>query len=362
MTEIRSISKHPMTATSTKYTEQIERTAREWFVLMQSDTVADAEKTSFEEWLNDRPEHRVAYQQLDTIWDQLAVLAETPEGARLRRSVEAASEGGRFGRLFRPASSGGFFFNRPLAAAAAVALFAVCAGLLWFRGGNEIAPELTYATATSEIRVVQLSDGSQVTLGAESELRVAFSEDLRALTLLDGEAFFDVTSDPERPFVVEVNDIYVKAVGTKFDVHKRYAGTNVAVLEGRVKVATNTGAAQTDATPLFLSAGEQVSKPQDGAFTDVGSVSELEFGAWRNGRLVFRDAHLIDVVTDANRYFEGSISLQASDIYEERVNLTLRTDQIDQLPAMLELMDLPIEVRESPGGRITIGPAADGNP
>ena len=357
-----------MTATSTKHTEhtehteRIERDAREWFVLMQSDTVSDTEKSGFEDWLNKRSEHRLAYRQLDTIWDQLAALAESPEGARLRRSVEAASEGGWFGRLFRPAASGGFFFNRPLGAAAAVALFAVCAGLLWFRGGGEIAPELLYATATSEVRAVQLPDGSQVTLGAESELRVAFTEDSRVLTLLDGEAFFDVTNDPERPFVVEVNDIYVTVVGTKFDVHKRYAGANVAVLEGRVQVATNTSNAHTVATPLFLSAGEQVSKPQDGAFTDVGSVNELEFGAWRNGRLIFKDAHLIDVITDANRYFEGSILLQVSDTFDEKVNLTLRTDQIDQLPAMLEMMDLPIEVRESPGGRITIVPAAGGNP
>ena len=75
-----------MTVTSTEHTEhteQIERDAREWFVLMQSDTVADTEKSGFEDWLNKRPEHRLAYRQLDTIWDQLAVLAETPEGARI---------------------------------------------------------------------------------------------------------------------------------------------------------------------------------------------------------------------------------------------------------------------------------------
>ena len=348
-----------MSAESNKHIERLERDAREWFVVMQSDAVADTEKARFDDWLNERPEHRRAYEQLDTIWGQLASLAETPEGAALRRSVEAAADDGWFGRFFRPASSGGFFFNRPLGAAAAVALLAVFAGFAWFGGGVEVAPELRYATGTGEVRAVRLADGSEVTLGGEHEGRVAFTEDSRMLTLLEGEAFFDVTSDTERPFVVAVNDLSVTVVGTKFDVHKRYAGASVAVLEGRVQVAA-TGAAQ--AAPLLLAAGEQVSKPQDGAFTDVEAVSELEFGAWRNGRLIFKDTHLIDVITDANRYFEGSISLQASDMFEEKVNLTLRTDQIDQLPAMLEMMDLPIEVRELPDGRIAIVSEAGGNP
>ena len=262
----------------------------------------------------------------------------------------------------RPESSGGFFFNRPLGAAAAIAVFAAAVGALWLRGGSEAVPEVLYATATGEVRMVELSDGSRVTLGGESQIRVAFGNESRMLTLLDGEAFFDVTRDPERPFVVAVNDIQVTVVGTKFDVHKRYAGADVAVLEGRVQVAAgNTGTTQPNVPSLLLSAGEQVSKPQDGTFTDVEPVNELEFGAWRSGRLIFKDAHLIDVITDANRYFEGSISLQVDDLFDKKVNLTLRTDQIDQLPAMLEMMDLPIEIRESPAGRITIIPAAGGN-
>ena len=349
-----------MNSNSTQHSEKIERAAREWFVLLQSDTVADAERVQFEEWLNNRPEHRLAYQQLEVIWRQLAALSTTPAGARLRRSVDA-HERSWIGRLMRPAASGGLFFNRPLGAAAALLVASLFAGALWLQRASQIEPELRYATDTGEIRVVELSDGSKATLGAESAVQVAFTRDSRVLTLLDGEAFFDVVSDPKRPFVVEVNDVSVTVVGTKFDVRKRYAGTNVAVLEGRVHVATNGGDEDIDTTPLLLSAGEQVSKARDGLFAEVEPVNELELGAWRNGRLIFREAKLIDIVTDANRYFDGSISLQANEIFDQPLTFTIRTDQIDQLPAMLAASNLPIEVRESASGRITIVPATGGD-
>ena len=345
-----------MNATSEKHSEQIEHAAREWFVLLQSDGVTDAEKDRFDDWLQARPEHRLAYLQLDGIWGQLAMLSATPEGARLRHSVESVSASSWFGRFLRPASSGGFFLNRPLGAAAAFVLLAAFAGLVWLQSTSEPEIELQYATDTSEVRVVKLLDGSEVTLGAESEVLVTFDGQSRTLELLEGEAFFDVASDPQRPFVVEVNDIRITVVGTQFDVRKRYAGASVAVLEGQVQLAQIVGTRNTDTAQLLLSAGEQVLKPQNGEFTDVKAINAVELGAWRNGRLIFKDTHLIDVITDANRYFGGSISLEVRDIYEERVTLTLRTDQIDQLPDMLANV-LPIEVRKSPDGRITLIPS-----
>ena len=339
---------------ASQHSGRIEREAREWFVLLQSGSLTVAQRQEFDAWLAAQPEHNVAYEQLTGIWARIATLAVTPEGDRLRRSVRSASARSWFGRLLRPASSGGFFFNSPLGAAAAVALLAVSAGFVWLQSGSEPVTELRFATSTSEIREVQLPDGSQVTLGAESELQLAFDEQTRSVTLLGGEAFFDVTSDPQRPFVVAVNDMRVTVVGTRFDVRKRFAGASVAVLEGRVQVApSDTGVSPAG---LLLSAGEQVSKPLNAGFTAVRSVSAVEAGAWRNGRLIFRDAPLIDVITDANRYFDGSISLQAREIYNERVTLTLRTDQVDELPEMLTKA-LPIEAQESSGGRFTLAPA-----
>ena len=66
-------------------------------------------------------------------------------------------------------------------------------------------------------------------------------------------------------------------------------------------------------------------------------------GAWRMGRLVYRDISLANIVADAGRYIDGKIVLQSDDLADVKVTMTLRTDQVDQLPQMLS-QTLPLEV------------------
>ena len=61
------------------------------------------------------------------------------------------------------------------------------------------------------------------------------------------------------------------------------------------------------------------------------------------GRLIYTDVSLTDVVTDAGRYFDGKILLQSPELADVKVTMTLRTDQVGQLPDMLA-QTLPLEV------------------
>ncbi len=66
----------------------------------------------------------------------------------------------------------------------------------------------------------------------QSRLRVSFSEQIRTVELIDGQALFEVAKNPARPFVVVSGKTSVRAVGTQFDVYRKSAGTVVTVLEG----------------------------------------------------------------------------------------------------------------------------------
>ena len=61
------------------------------------------------------------------------------------------------------------------------------------------------------------------------------------------------------------------------------------------------------------------------------------------GRLVYRDISLANIVADAGRYIDSKIVLQSDDLADVKVTMTLRTDQVDQLPQMLS-QTLPLEV------------------
>lgn len=347
---------------STKFNhlpERVNQQARDWFSLMQSGDTTDRDRQQLNEWLAESPEHSEAYEQLEVIWHGLGELATSPEAEALRRSVAETPITGKLKRVMNAPihfaqgiASQIFKYKMSAAIAASVAVIAV---LFLLPQAPDEAPAAHYLTRTGEIKSIVLADGSQLVLGAKSEIKARIADAERSVELLSGEAFFSVKKDPQRPFLVNINNVSVRVVGTQFDVRKRFDGVSVAVLEGIVNVvdaARDDGGVAARA-PLVLTAGQRVVKPENSAFEAVETISDIELGAWRNGRLIYGGARLIDVISDANRYFEGSISLQAADLADLRVTLTVRADQVGQLPDMLA-QTLPIVVRKMRGNQIEI--------
>ena len=107
------------------------------------------------------------------------------------------------------------------------------------RGGNLAALRHRgrFSTGKGETKVVALKDGSVVTLNTASEIRVNYSDAVRAVELVRGEALFDVAKNKARPFVVAAGDTSVRVVGTSFTVrHFDAAPVQVLVREGIVEV------------------------------------------------------------------------------------------------------------------------------
>ncbi len=352
-----------------KHSDQINARAADWFTLVDSGSATQQQHRQLEEWLAASDEHLDAYQQLAVIWADMAQLSGSEEGASLRQSVEK----GFISRLFTElgASAQQLFDNFGLRPRLALALstVAVITGSLYL---SQPVPTVVdvYATQIGESKTITLSDGSQVTLGANSAIEAWSNDNERHVVLNSGQAFFEVTTDPERPFWVAAEDTRVKVVGTKFDVRNSLDRVRVAVSEGVVNVTSvmrvddhssieggSAGAsnARAHAPAIVLKAGQQVIKPQAADFQAVKPISEHELSAWRRGRLVYLDASIIDVIGDANRYFEGTIALDGADLSGLRVTAAIRTDQVEFLPDMFA-QTLPIVVQKSPDNKILISP------
>ncbi|MFD2427832.1 FecR family protein [Sphingobium scionense] len=99
-----------------------------------------------------------------------------------------------------------------------------------------------YRTALGETRTVQLADGSRIHLNTNSSVEVALRDDIRQITLLKGEAQFDVAHDKKRPFIVNADGTLVRAVGTMFNVRLRADVTELTVIEGIVAVRNGDSA------------------------------------------------------------------------------------------------------------------------
>ncbi len=179
-----------------------------------------------------------------------------------------------------------------------------------------------YRTAIGERRVIPLEDGSQVELGADSALDVAFAGDRRRVRLIAGEAFFTVARDARRPFVVEARQGRIEVLGTAFDVKLSEDAVSVTVTHNAVAVSASGG------KPVRLEQEQAVS--YDGGGVSTVRAADLDaIEAWRHDQLVFHDAPLANVLAELARYRRGRVQLLGNDLGARRVTAVFDARRLD---------------------------------
>lgn len=311
--------------------------ASEWIVLADDRAMTAAETAAFTAWRAD-PRHDAAFRRLLETWDRLGTLA--PRRTAMQPPV-AADEATR--SRFRAPS----FWGGALAAAAA------CLALIFF-----VAPWLTgpapITTSTAELRLLSLPDGSQVTLGAASTLRIRFSDSERRVSLVAGEAYFEVAKDRGRPFLVDLGPSTIRVVGTKFDVSRTRNGIRVAVTEGHVQLSDTDPAPRSALPrPVQLKAGERAERAiaTGAVIVTAGRPGDaaLPAGAWREGRLVYSETRLDDIVADLNRYYAPGIRIAPGDVADIRITAGFK---VSEIPAFMNGLAsiAPVGVERSEAG------------
>ena len=354
-----------------------DKEAADWIVRLDGRNVSEEDLHAHEAWMKADPRHEHAFRIQQQIADQI------PAAKKLENYDELVAEP-FYERLAMQASTAWDNFidglRRPqiVGALAAMTIAAIVTSTLLIETPDApeviAEPVIEYATDIAQIREQRLPDGSVVTLGAKSRIVVAYSDTERRVTLLAGDAFFDVERDPSRPFFVEARDSVTRVVGTKFDVRLRENTVAVSVAEGRVDVGRLIQReAETEATTLTpaasLIAGQQIVLPAIASSTGIPEitaeqepiqfaalVSEVDTGdvaAWREGRLKYAETRLADVVADLNRYYHGEIILGDDEVGNIVFTATPNADEIDRLLVAID-MGLPVEVVHRSNGRVIL--------
>ncbi|WP_187376771.1 MULTISPECIES: FecR family protein [Butyricimonas] len=147
-----------------------------------------------------------------------------------------------------------------------------------------------------------LSDGTIVYLNAESriEFPVKFSGKERVVTLV-GEAYFQVTASKEHPFIVKTKDMDVLVTGTEFNV-KAYPDeleVQTTLLKGEVTVFAGFEKKE----KMTISPNQQAQWDREHVALEVREVDPGLFMAWRNGRFIFRQDRLEDIMRTLARWY-----------------------------------------------------------
>ncbi|SFK82907.1 transmembrane sensor [Methylocapsa palsarum] len=157
-----------------------------------------------------------------------------------------------------------------------------------------------------------LEDGSHAHLNAQSAITVSYTASQRRLELLKGEAWFDVASDPARPFTVAAAGGTIIALGTAFDVALEDNGARVTVAKHRVSVSSG---GQT----VIVEEGQESSFDENAAALAPASVNAAWITAWRRGKLIVEDEPLGAVIAALGHYHRGYVICLHSEICTRRV-------------------------------------------
>ena len=324
-----------------------------WDSRLRSPLCTEEDRAAFAAWREREPANAAAFERLQggigALHDAFNASAE------LRAMHDRAMEirpAPRYGRL----------------AAGMVAALALGAGGYWGATVRAPAPADSglqvasgqgsyHQTGVGELSTVTLSDGSKVTLNTRSRLEVNYTADRRTVTLVSGQALFEVAKNKDRPFVVLAGPRRVTALGTAFDVRLDGEKVQVTMVEGRVKVEpTRPTLLQKIAAPeRELVAGEQLVATVDSVRASVHGADAATTTSWRQGRVVFADTPLPQAVAEMNRYSATPILIGDETLSKFNINGMFLTGQPMSFVGAVTAY-FPVEARSRPDGATVLVP------
>ncbi|TKR56410.1 FecR family protein [Allopusillimonas ginsengisoli] len=268
-----------------------------WFARVHSGTFTLAEKQQFNTWRQVNSRHQQEYRALDEIWQATSLIPEA-ELRDLLAGPQAPED--VLHRLSR---------RQWIAGGAVVCTLVIGAGISFPRMFTRaLAFEASYATVAGEQRSEILPDGSRLEINTRSRILVRFYDDQRHVELLEGEVLFSVAHNAQRPFLVDAGDAAVRVTGTQFNVRRYSAQVDVAVQSGSVEVTAGRWWNRRRAT---LTASQRT-HVQTGKALAVEATDIAELTAWRQGKVVFKEQPLAQVIQEMNRYLTHPIRLTDS--------------------------------------------------
>lgn len=268
--------------------DAIDEAAAQWVVRLADGRPNDALRQRFEQWLGRDPRHAPAFERVHGVWTG----AET------------------VGRQWR---------NRRRTRVAGVVMAAALAALPL----TLVLRDPVYETGRGEQEIVQLEDGTRLTLNTDSRVSIDYERGTRKVLLSHGEVYFDVAHNADRPFVVQLDDDNVRVLGTSFLVRRDGQETQVTLVTGSVLV--NHGGVDGLTNPaLTLSPGERV-RWREGATNQIDRPRLDASLAWRRGELVLEQTLVADAVAEMNRYSRTPMVLNDDRAARARISGVFKT-------------------------------------
>lgn len=280
------------------------------------------EKKIIAEWLGHSDENKKLLADLKEIWLSSGI-QNNADNYHVEKAIQKFTEHIRKSKYQRKPHISFI----PYLKYAAIAVLILSLPLSYFIGTRNALPDnslTTISCAFGDKSNIVLPDSSLVWLNSGSKL--TFNSDFKngRKVLLEGEAFFSVSKDKNNSFQVKTTDIEIEVLGTEFNV-KAYSDENsvsTTLVEGSVKISSKDQ--------------QTIIKPNQKLVFNKGSkkmiVEELSdtepYTEWKDGRFVFRNESLAELVPKLERWFDVDIVFADEQVKDRRFTGILHRESI----------------------------------
>lgn len=217
---------------------------------------------------------------------------------------------------------------RRYAAAAAILIAAFIGSFLY----QYLSEPVLVAESFGSIQQVELDDGSIVKLRPYSKLYEESVGSERVEYSLQGEAYFEVTHDPNRTFSVTTGLAKVEVLGTKFILSAWGNTSNVFLQEGRIQFETLSST-----NSIILEPGQSSTIDELTEYPILSEQDESVYTDWLAEQLVFRNQSVNEIFSELEQHFNIQIN-RAADVNRETLTGTVQLGELDSVLSDLELV------------------------
>lgn len=272
--------------------------------------VTPAETDILTHWIGESPRNKKIFEENKRIWGKSPAYFASSEILADREKIKDQI----ILYISKPAKMVGL--PSWLFRVAAILALPVMLGIGWYLGSSRknVETQLCEVTAPKgQISKCVLADGTQVWLNAGTTIKYnpTLDGDFREVKL-DGEAYFRVSKNKHKPFIVSTEHAQIKVLGTVFNL-KAYSGENkveTTLEEGSVEFCVNGSATK----PVELKPGELLVYNISEKNMTVGKVETYLYTAWRDGKYVFKDADLQMIIQELEKLFDVRIHLETDSL------------------------------------------------
>lgn len=293
------------------------------------------EKKLVQNWLDKPGSDRQLEEMMQEAWNQKENFPRDEERnerllVQINSSIQKKAQ-----RTFQKES----FFSRALIRSAASWLLFIGLAFLGFQvmNENQNIPEEENSTVhwiersvlPGQKLIMELPDASKVWVNANSKIRFPerFDRESREV-FLEGEAFFEVSHDADRPFRVHSGELTTEVLGTKFNVKSQGEKTDVALLEGKVKVKINMQKEEM----LVLNPGQLAAYRQENPEKlHLATFESLDPFLWKDGLIHFRNESIRKIMGSLENWYGVSIKTRGNLDLNRTVSGTFANDNLENM-------------------------------